>query len=151
MRLLLALLYVCSGLPTKGDSMGQNMGNIVSIAQTTLVHIKELRTQLPAAPHVDAATPPLEGLAGIIQHLGALDDELQSAPTGLLGQIQADVSSLHGRLRSLAQSRGCAVWDGAAGAPGDGRFPESRLYLTLAKVQRYLDEVLHNMNKVKVC
>lgn len=198
MHIFLALLYVSvvaapqsSSLPTKGDSIGNTINSILSIAQTTLVHIKKLRTkvlftrsqrchtftpvwfllslsihivlftrtystvhsssQLPAAPQIEDSTPSIEGLTGIIHYLGVLDDELQSASTELLGQIQADVSSLNGRLYSLPHATGCAVQDRPAGQLGDSLFPESRLYLTLTKVQSYLEKFLLHKDKLKVC
>ncbi|XP_044041709.1 leptin-B-like [Siniperca chuatsi] len=158
MHILLALLYVslvlapgCSSLPTKGDSIRNTMHSIMNIAQITLVHIKKLRTKLPVAPQIEFSTPSIEGLTSISHDLGLLDNELQSPFTELLSQIQADVSSLEGRVRSLALTMDCPIQARPGKETSDNLFPESHLYLTLTKVQRYLDMFLLNKDKLKVC
>ncbi|GLD71580.1 leptin-B-like protein [Lates japonicus] len=69
----------------------------------------------------------------------------------VLSQIQADVSSLEGRVRSLALTMECPVQAKPSGGTSDNLFPESHLYLTLAKVQHYLEQLLLNKDKLKVC
>nr|AWI73719.1 leptin-B [Trachinotus blochii] len=158
MHILLALVYVslmaapaCASLPRKGDSMRNTIHNIINIAQITLVHIKKLRTKLPVSPQIEVTSPPIEGLTSISHDLGLLDNELQSPFTDLLSQIQADVSSLEGRVRSLALSMDCTIQAGPAGETSDNLFPETHLHLTLTKVQRYLEKLLLNKDKLKVC
>ncbi|XP_041820269.1 leptin-B-like [Chelmon rostratus] len=158
MQTSVALLYValvaapgCSSLPTKGDSIRNTINSIVNIAQITLVHIKKLRTKLPVAPRIEFCAPSIEGLTSISHDLGLLDNELQNPLTELLSQIQADVSSLEGRVRSLAVTVDCPVRARPAGETGNSLFPDSHLHLTLTKVQRYLDKLLLNKDKLKVC
>ncbi|KAM9334653.1 leptin b [Symphorus nematophorus] len=158
MHIFLVLLYValvavpeCSSLPTKGESIRNTINSIINIAQITLVHIKKLRTKLPVAPQIEHSAPSIEGLTNIINELGLLDKELQSPFTELLSQIQADVSSLEGRVRTLAQTLGCTIQDRPEIEITDNLFPDSHLHLTLTKVQHYLDKFLLNKDKLKVC
>ncbi|XP_038550324.1 leptin-B-like [Micropterus salmoides] len=158
MHILLALLYVsivaapgCSSLPTKGDSIRNTIHSIMNIVQITLVHIKKLRTKLPVAPQIELSTPSIEGLTSISHDLGLLDNELQSPFTELLSQIQADVSSLEGRVRSLAITMECPIQARPGGHISNNSFPDSHLYQTLTKVQRYLEKFLLSKDKLKVC
>ncbi|XP_035534060.1 leptin b [Morone saxatilis] len=156
MHVTLALLYVSlvvmpGCLPTKGESIRNTINSIVNIAQITLVHIRKLRTKLPVAPQIEVNTPSIEGLTSITHDLGLLDNELQSPFTDLLSQIQADVSSLEGRVHSLAQTMDCSIRARPEGETSDNLFPDSHLYLTLMKVQRYLEKLLLNKDKLKVC
>lgn len=106
---------------------------------------------MPAAPQIEFSTPSIEGLTTISHDLGLLDDELQSPSTELLSQIQADVSSLEGRVRSFALTMDCPIQARTKGEISNHLFPESHLYLTLMKVQRYLEKFLLNKDKLKVC
>ncbi|KAM4711590.1 leptin b [Anableps anableps] len=152
----LALLFIslmavpeCTSLPTKSDSIRNNIHNIVNIAQITLVHIKKLRNKAP--PQIEVSTPPINGLTDISLYLGHLDDELQSPFTDLLSQIQADVSSLDTRVRSLALMLDCPIQNKPSVQPREPLFPDSQHYVTLAKVQHYLENLPSNKEKLKVC
>lgn len=107
--------------------------------------------QLPVGPQMEFSTPSILGLTSISHDLGLLDDELQSPFTELLSQIQADVSSLKGRVRSHAMTMDCPVQARPRAETSGNLFPDSHLYLTLTKVQRYLDKLLLNKDKLKVC
>ncbi|KAI3366721.1 hypothetical protein L3Q82_009393 [Scortum barcoo] len=122
----------------------------MNIARITLVHIRKLRAKFPA-PQIESSTPSIEGLRSISYDLGLLDNELQSPFTELLTQIQTDVSSLEGRVRSLALTVNCSVQAKPSLETVDNLFPESQLQLTLTKVQGYLDKLLLNKDKLKVC
>uniref|UniRef100_A0A087X5F4 Leptin n=1 Tax=Poecilia formosa TaxID=48698 RepID=A0A087X5F4_POEFO len=157
----LALLFVslmaapeCSSLPTKTDSIRSNIHNIVNIAQITLVHINKLNNKSPlwqTPLQVEVSTPPMNGLTDISLYLGHLDDELQSPFTNRLSQIQADVSSLDSRVRSLALMLDCPIQDKPSVEPRELLFPDSQHYVTLAKVQHYLENLPPNKEKLKVC
>nr|AKM16802.1 leptin B [Scomber japonicus] len=163
MHILLALLCIsvaaapmCMSVPTKGASVRNTMHSITSIAQTTLVHIKKLRTELPVSPQMEVNTPSIEGLTSISHDLGLLDNELQNPFTELLSQIQADVSSLKGRVISLAKTIHCppmgpTVAARPIGESSDNSFPDSYATQTLTKVQNYLEKFLLNKDKLKVC
>ncbi|KAM7378302.1 hypothetical protein PAMA_013279 [Pampus argenteus] len=158
MHILLPLLCVsiaaapgCTALPTKGESTRNTVHSIINIAKITLVHIKKLRTKLPVAPEMEVITPSIEGLTSISHDLGRLDNALQSSSTDLLSQIQADVSSLEGRVRSLAVTMDCPVAARPRGESSENLFPDSRHYLTLTQVQHYLEKFLLNKDKLKVC
>ncbi|XP_070710252.1 leptin b [Pempheris klunzingeri] len=157
MRILLALLYVSlvgapggSSLPAN-DSFRNTIQSILNIGQITLFHIKKLRTKLPAAPQMEFSTPSIDGLTSISRDLQILDNELQNPVTDLLSQIQADVSSMEGRVRLFALTMGCPVQARPRGHPWASLFPDSHFYLILEKVQRYLDTIFLNKDKLKVC
>ncbi|XP_042367657.1 leptin-B-like [Plectropomus leopardus] len=158
MHIFWTLLFVClvaapgcSSLPTKGDSIKNTIQTITNIAQITLVHIKKLRTTLPVAPQIELSTPSIDGLTSITHNLGLLDNELQSPLTELFTQIQADVSSLEGRVRSLAITMDCPVQPKPSREASDTVFPDSQLHQTLTKVQRYLETFILHKDKLKVC
>ncbi|MED6263069.1 hypothetical protein CHARACLAT_000517 [Characodon lateralis] len=139
----------CTSLPTKSDSIRNNIHNILNIAQITLVHIKKLKNKAP--PEIEVSTPPINGLTDISLYLEHLDNELQSPSTDLLIQIQADVSSLDRRVRSLALMMDCPIQDKPSVEPREPLFPDSEHYVTLAKVQHYLETLPPNKDKLKVC
>ncbi|XP_031613702.1 leptin-B-like [Oreochromis aureus] len=152
MRNILALLCVFlmaadqnTILLTKGESIKNTIHNIINIAQITLVHIKKLK--LPATP-TEVPTPSIDGLSSISHDLGVLDNELQHP---FLIQIQADVSSLEGRVRSFALSMECPLKPKPAVQTDESVFPDSRLYMTVAKVQHYLEKLILNKGKLKLC
>ncbi|KAM4523314.1 leptin b isoform 2-T2 [Fundulus diaphanus] len=152
----LALLFItlmaapeCTSLPTKSDSIRNNIHNILNIAQITLVHIQKLRNKEP--PQIEVSTPPIDGLTGISLYLEHLDHELQSPFTDLLSQIQVDVSSLDKRVRSLALMMDCPIQGKPSVEPRETLFPDSQHYVTLAKVQHYLQNLPTNKDKLGVC
>lgn len=153
MRNILALLCVflmaahqSTILLTKGESIKNTIHSIVYIARTTLVHIKKL--ELPAL--IEVPTPSIEGLKSISHELGVLDNELRQHP--FLIQIQADVSSLERIVRSFANSSmECPLEPKPAVQTDESEFPDSHLYMTVAKVQHYLEKLLLNKGKLKVC
>lgn len=97
------------------------------------------------------SSPPIDGLTGVSEDLGRLDNELQSLSTEVLSQIQADISSLEGRVRSLALTMDCPVQDKPSAQTREYLFPISQQYEMLAKVQRYLENLYLNKDKLKVC
>ncbi|XP_020508153.1 leptin b [Labrus bergylta] len=141
----------CSCLPTNGNSIQNTVDSLIYIAQTTLVHIKELRTNLPVATHIEVRTPSIDGLTSISRDLGLLTIELQNLFTELLSQIQADVSSLEGLVRYFAQTMGCPIQARPRGTATVHLFPDSQISMTLMKVQCYLDTLLLHKDKLKVC
>uniref|UniRef100_A0A8C6KR69 Leptin n=1 Tax=Nothobranchius furzeri TaxID=105023 RepID=A0A8C6KR69_NOTFU len=154
MHIPLALLYIVlmvapegTSLPTNGESIRNNIHSILNIAQITLVHIRKLNTEVCAA----FTSPPVTSLAEICKYLQHLDSELQSPSTELLSQIQADVSSLEGRVRLLASMMDCPVQDRTSSETREHLFPDSQHFLTLAKVQHYLENLHLNKDKLKVC
>ncbi|KAK5848894.1 hypothetical protein PBY51_008581 [Eleginops maclovinus] len=153
MYIFLALLYVsltapgCSRLLTKRDSTTNSIHSIITIAKTTLVHIKKFQLD----PQIEGGTPSIEGLTSICHDLGLLENELHNPLTDVLSQIQADVSSLEGRVRSFALTMDCPIQARSRGQAISNKFPDSQLQLTLTKVQRYLDEFLLHEEKLKVC
>ncbi|KAL3977263.1 arginyl-tRNAhypothetical protein-protein transferase [Sarotherodon galilaeus] len=102
---------------------------------------------LPATP-TEVPTPSIDGLSSISHDLGVLDNELQHP---FLIQIRADVSSLEGRVRSFALSMECPLKPKPAVQTDESVFPDSRLYMTVAKVQHYLEKLLLNKGKLKLC
>ncbi|KAM3838274.1 leptin-B-like, partial [Diretmus argenteus] len=106
---------------------------------------------LPVAPQIEVSSPSIEGVNSISRDLGFLVNELQGRFLEQLSQIHADVSSLEGRVRSLALTMHCPVQARTGGEAGDNIFPDSQVYLSLRKVQHYLENFLLNKDKLKVC
>uniref|UniRef100_A0A672IZE3 Leptin-B-like n=1 Tax=Salarias fasciatus TaxID=181472 RepID=A0A672IZE3_SALFA len=156
MHVSIALLYIslmaapeCTSLPTTEDSIRISISSIINIAQITLVHIDKLKTTVSAQIEVHA--PSIEGLTGISRDLGHLESDLRSPFTDLLDQVVVDVSSLDGRVRSLAATMNCTTHARPTATAADGPFPHSRLYLTLVKLQHYLESLVQNKDKLKIC
>ncbi|XP_028255808.1 leptin b [Parambassis ranga] len=158
MHICLALFYICfvatpecSSLPTNKDMIRNTVNDIIHTAKTTLAHIKRLTTLLQMPPLINDTIDPIEGLTTIIHELGCLDNELQTDFTEHFTQIQVDVSSLEGRVRSLASTIGCTSPARPVRGHTTDRFQDSYLYLTLSKVQRYLENLIRNSSKLEVC
>lgn len=103
------------------------------------------------APLTNDTIDPIVGLTHIIHELGCLDNELQTDFTEHFIQIQFDVSSLEGRVRSLASTIGCTRTPKPVRGHTTDKFQDSYLYLTLSKVQRYLENLIRNSSKLEVC
>lgn len=127
------------------------MKRATQVVQLTSADIYFYSPCWQAPPEIDVSTPPINGLTDISLYLGHLDYELQSPFTDLLGQIQADVSSLDRRVRSLALMLDCPIQGQPSVEPREPLFPDSQHYLTLAKVQHYLQNLPSNKEKLKVC
>nr|XP_019947753.1 PREDICTED: leptin-B-like [Paralichthys olivaceus] len=154
MRILLTLLcaaVVAAAGSTRRRSKRHSIRNTIyeikNMVQTTQVHINKLSV----FPQIEVSTPSIEGLTSISLELGLLEKELQNPFTNIVSQVQTDVSSLEGRVRSLAQIMDCPVQSRPSGEAGDNQFPESQLYLTLIKVQVYMEKLLLKVDKLKVC
>ncbi|XP_034382150.1 leptin-B-like isoform X2 [Cyclopterus lumpus] len=154
MHIFPALLFVSlvvvprsSSLPTNREVV-RNINSMIRIARITLVHINKLRTEWPVVPTIATSPPSIEGLTNISRDLGLLDNELQSP---LFKQIQADVSSLKGLVRTVALTMDCPISARPTGRPVDSLFPDSQHHLTLTTVQHYLETVLLHKDKLKVC
>ncbi|XP_062239300.1 leptin-B-like [Platichthys flesus] len=140
-----------TGRSSRRASVRNTIYDIKNMVQTTQVHIKLVRRQLSVFPLIEVSTPSIDGLASISHELGLLDIELQNPFTNLVSQVQTDVSSLEGRVRALAQILDCPVGSRPSGDTADNQFPESQLYLTLTKVQLYMEMLLLKEDKLKVC
>ncbi|XP_034528932.1 leptin-B-like [Notolabrus celidotus] len=147
---LLAGAPGCSSLSTKAESIKNTVNRLHIIAQITLLHVKKLRTELPPAPQIKLSTPSIQGLTSISHDLGLLTDELQSIFTEP-SQIQTDVSSLEGLVGHLARTMDCPIQAKPQGPTGDALFPHTQVYVTLTKVQLYLDSFLLHKDKLMVC
>ncbi|KAF7656174.1 hypothetical protein LDENG_00045650 [Lucifuga dentata] len=157
MRVPMALLFasvliLAPECAAKGDSMRNTINSIVNIAKITLVHIRKIKAKVPFAPQIDVSVPSIEGLTSISRDLALLENELLLLPfSDLLSQIKADVSSLGGRLHSLALTVPCPVPARPTAQTPDHVFPHTHLHLTLTKLQHYLEKFPPNKDKLQVC
>uniref|UniRef100_A0A8C7ZDG6 Leptin n=1 Tax=Oryzias sinensis TaxID=183150 RepID=A0A8C7ZDG6_9TELE len=158
MYMPLALVYAsfltlpaCTTPATKRNVIQIQVHNIVNLAQTTVAHIRKLRMQLLMAPPIEITTPPIKGLANFSHYLKHLDNELRSPDTDLLSQIQADVSSLDGKVQSLGLMMNCPFQPRPTAEVSRFLFPEIHHYRTIAKVENYLENLHLNREKLKVC
>ncbi|XP_076015093.1 leptin b [Genypterus blacodes] len=153
----LFLLLASAGILAPGCAMKENstrkaIQSIINIARIALVHIRTLKANLLSPAHTDVSSPCVEGVGSLSRDLGLLGNELLLLPfSDLLAQIQADVSSLEGRVRALALPMGCSLPVRPRVEAPDHTFPHSHLHLTLAKVQNYLEKIPPNKDKLKVC
>ncbi|XP_032361718.1 leptin-B-like [Etheostoma spectabile] len=113
------------------------------------VLISKHLTQTAVLYRLEPSTSSTEGLTSISHDLGLLDNKLQGPLTERLSQIQADVSSLEGRVHSLALTVDSPIQARPRGETRDNVFPDSHLHLT-DKVQRYLEKFLFHRDKLKV-
>lgn len=106
--------------------------------------------QRPAALQTDVGSPSIGGLRNISQHLSELVGQLQDSRLRGLGQIHADVSSLWGSVRHLAETMSCLLPPAETGATRQGshNFPESHYYVSLRNVQVYLVNLLLHLDKL---
>lgn len=108
-------------------------------------------SQLQVLSQVEVTSPTIDGLTGVSNDLGHFDEELQSLSMEVLSQIQVDISSLEGRVRSLALMMDCAIQDKPSAQARKHQFPISQHYEMLAKVQHYLENLHLNKDKLMVC
>ncbi|XP_028306195.1 leptin b [Gouania willdenowi] len=157
MRLFVVLLYAllfaapdCTGLTTTAGYMRNFIHRITSIVMTTQVHIHKLSKEV-VDPETNLSPPSIQGLTSIGRDLGLLDNELRSPFTELLSQIQADVSSLEGAVHFLASTMGCNIQDKPPLQTREHPFPDGHHHQMLREVQHYMDHLLLNKDKLKVC
>ena len=101
-----------------------------------------------ASPPIPVDPPTIGDLNSISKYLSLLEAELKGLG---LAQIEADVSSLKGFVRHLAETLHCLLDADQPVWVGEERFPVTRWYECLRKVQVYLEELLRHTGQLGVC
>lgn len=95
---------------------------------------------------------PIEGLTSIMDHLGYLQERLRVPPAHQLRQVEEDVDTVLGYLRGMAVSQECTLPKaGRTPLKSEMDFPITSSYLSLMDLQRYLEKLCLNLDKLKSC
>ncbi|XP_063073915.1 leptin b [Engraulis encrasicolus] len=129
---------------------------VKNMSKTTIFRIKKLK-----AEHFDIFSEitfgtyedtPIEGLTSILAHLGSLQVRLWVPQAQHLSQVEQDVDTLRGYLCVMAVSQGCALPQSASTLlKSEADFPITSNYLILLDLQRYLEKLCLNLDKLKWC
>ncbi|XP_030645143.1 leptin b [Chanos chanos] len=151
------LLVLVLGLVTLSASQPTITVNMIkTMARTTVARIKKIKDEhFQMSPEIDFGSNfdnPVEGLSSIIDHLSFLQARLKVPPTQHLRQVQGDVDTLLGHLQRLALSRGCPQPKPESYLHKvEAVFPITSNYICLLELQRYLEKVCLNLEKLKSC
>ncbi|XP_059894573.1 leptin-B-like [Gadus macrocephalus] len=104
-----------------------------------------------ASPPIPVDPPTIGDLNSISQYLSLLEAELKGLGLEPLAQIEADVSSLNGFVRHLAETLHCLLDADQPVWVREERFPVTRWYECLRKVQVYLEELLRHTDQLGAC
>ncbi|XP_056435007.1 leptin-B-like [Gadus chalcogrammus] len=142
------MIPTCTALPTQAES---TRNTINYITRTTLVHISRIDPMGMASPPIPVEPPTIGDLNSISQYLSLLEAELKGLRLESLAQIEADVSSLNGFVRHLAETLHCLLDADQPVWVGEERFPVTRWHECLRKVQVYLEELLRHTDQLGAC
>ncbi|KAL7867509.1 hypothetical protein SRHO_G00088940 [Serrasalmus rhombeus] len=126
------------------------------MARTAVGRIKKIKDEhFQMSPEIDfgpETDTPIEGLTSILTHLGYLQMRLQVPPAHHLRQLQADLETLLNNLERMAVSQGCPLPKPGSNLHKDETaFPITSNYLCLLELQRYLEKLCLNLDKLKSC
>ncbi|XP_055047362.2 leptin b [Misgurnus anguillicaudatus] len=124
---------------------------------TTISRIKKIKDEhFQMSPEIDFHGPdidtPIDGLTSVMVHLSYLQLRLQVPVAQYMRQVQVDLETLLGTLEGLAISQSCPLPKPETPVhKADTDFPVTSNYLYLLELQRYLDKLSRNMEKLKQC
>ncbi|RXN17801.1 leptin B [Labeo rohita] len=148
--LITALVAVSVSRPTATEE------RIRIMARTIMTRIKKIKDEhFQMSPEIDIGPDidtPVDGLTSVIVHLSYLQLRLQVPPAQHLQQVLVDLETLLRTLEGLAVSHGCPVPNPETPVYKDETaFPVTSNYLYLLELQRYLEKLCLNMDKLKWC
>ncbi|XP_076153375.1 leptin b [Alosa pseudoharengus] len=158
MKLSLVLFYAmvsaCSSMAYARPTITGDM--IKTMAKITIARIKKIKAEhFNMSPEISFGTfedTPIEGLTSIVGHLSSLLARLRVPPAHHLRQVEEDVDTLLGHLRGTAISQGCTLPKaGSTLLKSETDFPITSNYLSLLDLQRYLEKLCLNLDKLKPC
>ncbi|XP_073695065.1 leptin b [Garra rufa] len=147
--LITALVAVSISRPTATEE------RIKIMARTIITRIKKIKDEhFQMSPEIDFGpdidTP--NGLTSVFVHLSYLQLRPEVSPAQHLQQVQVDLETLLRTLEGLAVSRGCPLPNPEAPVYKDETaFPVTSNYLHLLELQKYLEKLCLNMDKLKWC
>ncbi|KAG1953293.1 leptin b [Pimephales promelas] len=126
------------------------------MVRTTISRIKKIKDEhFQMSPEIDFGPDidtPIDGLTSIFVHLSYLRLRLRVPPAQHLQQVQVDLETLLSTLEGLAISQGCPLPNpGTPVHKDETAFPVTSNYLYLLELQRYLEKLCLNMDKLKWC
>ncbi|KAA0721055.1 hypothetical protein E1301_Tti001935 [Triplophysa tibetana] len=127
------------------------------MARTTINRIKKIKDEhFRMSPEIYFPGPdidtPIDCLTSVIIHLRYLQLRLQVPPSQHLRQVQVDLETLLSTLEGQAVSQGCPLPNHETPVhKAKTAFPFTFNYLNLLELQRFLDKLCLNMDKVKRC
>ncbi|KAI7791806.1 leptin b [Triplophysa rosa] len=149
--LMAALVVLTVSRPTATLDM------IRIMARTTINRIKKIKDEhFRMSPEIYFPGPdidtPIDGLTSVIVHLRYVQIRLQVPPSQHLRQVQVDLETLLSTLEGLAISHGCPLPNHETPVhKAETAFPFTFNYLYLQELQRFLDKLCLNMEKLKRC
>uniref|UniRef100_A0A673HXG1 Leptin n=1 Tax=Sinocyclocheilus rhinocerous TaxID=307959 RepID=A0A673HXG1_9TELE len=148
--LITALVAVSISRPTATEE------RIRIMARTTITRIKKIKDEhFQMSPEIDfgpGIDTPTDGLTSVFVHLSYLQLRLRVPPAQHLQQVQVDLETLLRTLEGLAISQGCPLPNPETPVHKDETaFPITSNYLYLLELQRYLEKLCLNMDKLKWC
>ncbi|XP_012687378.2 leptin b [Clupea harengus] len=156
MKLSLVLVYgmvlVCSSMARPkitGDM-------IKTMAKTMIARLKKVKAEhFAMSSEISFGTDkdtPIEGLTSIVVYLGSMQVRLRVPPTHHLRQVEEDVDTLLGYLRGMAVGQSCTLPKaGSTLLKSETDFPITSYYQSLLDLQRYLEKLCLNLDKLKSC
>ncbi|XP_043092292.1 leptin b [Puntigrus tetrazona] len=148
--LITALVAIGVSRPTATEE------RIRIMARTIITRIKKIKNEhFQMSPEIDFGPDidtPIDGLTSVSVHLSYLQLRLRVPPALHLQQVQVDLETLLRTLEGLAISQGCPLPNPETPAHKDETaFPVTSNYLYLLELQRYLEKLCLNMDKLKWC
>uniref|UniRef100_A0A8C1QG60 Leptin n=1 Tax=Cyprinus carpio TaxID=7962 RepID=A0A8C1QG60_CYPCA len=148
--LITAVVAVSISRPTATEE------RIRIMAQTTITRIKKIKDEnFQMSPEIDFGPDtdtPIDGLTSVFVHLSFLQLRLCVPPAQHLQQVQVDLETLLRTLERMALSQGCPLPNPETPEHKDeAAFPVTSNYLYLLELQRYLEKLCMNMDKLKWC
>nr|QEN91943.1 leptin b2 [Carassius auratus] len=148
--LITALVAVSISRPTATEE------RIRIMARTIITRIKKIKDEhFQMSPEIDFGTDidtPIDGLTSLLVHMSYLQLRLRVPPAQHLQQVHVDLEALLRTLEGLAISQGCPLPNPESPVHKDeAAFPVTSNYLYLLELQRYLEKLCLNMDKLKRC
>ncbi|XP_051512763.1 leptin-B-like [Myxocyprinus asiaticus] len=160
---ILSMLSLSRGVPIRSESLR----NLVKLqAETINVRIKEHNEKLNLSPklligaelHPDVPVDkPIQGLSSIVDTLTTFQNILHSLPKGHLSQLHSDVSTLQGYLEDKMKSLQCTSKKTVneksleAFLEDNATHPVTAGYMTLDRLQKFMQWLTVNLDQLKTC
>ncbi|KAL2102153.1 hypothetical protein ACEWY4_001321 [Coilia grayii] len=154
LMLCYALVLMCSSMAYARPAITGDM--VKNMAKTTISRIKKMKAEhFDMSPEISFSTyedTPIEGLTSMVSHLSSLQIRLRVPHAHHLNQVEQDVDTLLGYLRGMAMSQDCTLPQPASTLlKSEADFPITSNYLSLLDLQRYLEKLCLNLDKLKSC
>ncbi|KAG9273033.1 leptin a [Astyanax mexicanus] len=161
---VVSILALCHGLPLPADTMR----NLIKLqAENISARIQRQRDELPIFHNLILDSPellpelpsdkPIEGLTSVVETLSAFQRVLHSLPKGHVTQLRSDVSKLQSDLEERMSSLQCPHRKTSTEKTLEAFLKNNRMFhitlghVALDRLQKYLQRLTHNLDKLKTC